>query len=80
MRYFTTFSVAPFMSYAYFSLEKASYSERGRAKPKVTVITRDVILKIAFLIIGGKAQKAEVSLQRRLCISTSAFLKLVSVP
>ena len=44
------------------------------------VSTRDVILKIAFLIKGGKAQKAEVSLQRRLCISTSAFLKLVSVP
>ena len=26
------------MRYAYFSLEKASYSERGQAKPKVTQI------------------------------------------
>ena len=47
---------------------------------KYEVCIRDVNMKIAFLIIGGKAQKAEVSLQRRLCISTSAFLKLVSVP
>ena len=45
-----------------------------------SLLYRDVNMKIAFLIIGGKAQKAEVSLQRRLCISTSAFLKLVSVP
>ena len=35
---------------------------------------RDVNLKIAFVIKGGKARKAEVSPQRRLHISTSAFL------
>ena len=46
---FPTFFVAPLMRNAYLSLEKASYSERGRAEPKVTVITHkfstQIILK-----------------------------------
>ena len=37
---FPAFFVAPLMRNAYVSLEKASYSERGRAEPKVTVILR----------------------------------------
>ena len=36
---FPAFFMGPLMRNAYFSLENASYSERGRAEPKVTVIT-----------------------------------------
>ena len=36
-------------------------------------------MKIAFVIKGGKARKAELSPQRRLRISSSAFLYLLSV-
>ena len=42
------------MSYAYFSLEKACYSERGRAEPKVTVITHKLSTQIIL-----KFQKAK---------------------
>ena len=53
--------------------------ERERER-KERESSRDVNMKIAFVIKGGKARKAELSPQRRLRISLSAFLKLVSVP
>ena len=44
------------------------------SKRFINIYTRDVNLKIAFVIKGGKARKAEVSPQWRLHIYTSAFL------
>ena len=51
---FPAFFVAPLMRNAYFSLENASYSERGRAEPKVTVITHKLSTQIVL-----KFQKAK---------------------
>ena len=46
----------------------------GKSKNSSSMLIRDVNLKIAFVIKGGKARKVEVSPQQRLHIYTSAFL------
>ena len=51
---FPAFFMGPLMRNAYFSLENASYSERGRADSKVTVITYKLSTQIIL-----KFQKAK---------------------